>query len=151
MPYFVTVSFACVCVNVRARECSKNLIRRYTIGDAIGDGALPRPSRGGCLMGTTAIPLSSLFLFSSLRRGPMARACGPTLGPQMPDGLQGPGSTAQGAGEAEAWPWPPLPLPRWRSAPLQVDWSSLGGPDQGGLGGGGADQRDGQATTGQGD
>ena len=38
--YFVTISFACVCVNVRARECSENFILRDTVGDAIGDTAL---------------------------------------------------------------------------------------------------------------
>jgi len=54
--YFFTISFACVCVNVRALGCSsENLILRYMVGDAIGNGALPRPSSGGCLMGTTAI------------------------------------------------------------------------------------------------
>ena len=55
------------------------------------------------------------------------------------------------ASEAEAWPpWPLPPLPRWRSEPLRVGCSWLGGPEQGGPGGGGAGQRDGLATTGQG-
>ena len=53
--YYYSITFACVCVDVRARECSgsENLILRYRVGDPIGDGALPR----GCLMGTAIVDL----------------------------------------------------------------------------------------------
>ena len=47
---------------------------------------------------------SSLFLLSSLRRGPMARACGPSSGSQVASKGLGGQLRGQVRGEAGAWP-----------------------------------------------
>jgi len=92
-------------------------------------------------------PLPSLFPLPPLFPAAlaMARACGLRPLFRSPGGLQGPGSTAQGAGEAGAWPWPLLPLPRWLSRPCRSTGAGWGVLIRGPKGRRGWSERQGQA------
>ena len=87
------------------------------------NGARRHVNAGG---GSCPSPLPSLFPLPPLFPAAlaMARACGPSSGPQ--EACRGPGSTAQGAGEAGAWPWPLLPLPRCPSCPCRSTGAGWG-------------------------